>query len=104
MDIYTSTYDGCKIDLEDLSIYPEEWKQLNIRELFNKCWSEAGKSIFYMKYIHPDVRFGAQWNRVDELCKELVRLQSSSFENIDRNRLKMMKWLYRFKDEVENQC
>jgi len=38
------------------------------------------------------------------LCIELVEMRKLVFQDSPENRLKMMNWLYRFDDEVENQC
>ncbi|MFW6009093.1 MAG: hypothetical protein ACOCP8_07510 [archaeon] len=102
MDIFKSTLNG-KENLDDLTIYPDKWKEMATYELFSKCWEEAGKSIFHMKYLRENVG-GEQWFRVDQFCKELVELRESSFKDTEENRLKFIKWLYKFKDEVENQC
>jgi len=51
-----------------------------------------------------------QWFRVDKFCKELIKIRESLLEDsgknkdVKENRLKFLKWLYRFDDETENQC
>lgn len=100
-------YLGNSIDLDDINAYPEEWKEINVHELFCKCMDTAGTSLFYMKYLHPDFDEGTQWFRVGKLCKELAAIfhYARRFKaNDDEYRLELMKWLYRFEDEVENQC
>jgi hypothetical protein len=93
---------GEEIDLDDLSNYPDEWKEMHIQDLFTQAWISAGKSIFYMKYMWAEDT-GEQWYRVDVLCKELVG-EKGRKRYEEKDRLQLMKWLYRFKDEVENQC
>ena len=104
MDIYVSTYDGADIDLDDMSNYSDKRKEMSMFQLWNEAWAISGRAIFYIKYIHSDTDYGDQWFRVDTLCKELMELWELDRENSLDNRLKMLKWIYRFEDEVENLC
>ena len=114
--MYTTT-DGYAetVDLDDLSIYPQELKDMNIHALFSKCMAEAGTSIFYIKHLHKGWGDGCQFDRVDKLCEELVFIwhlirkfvpnaYKCTLANEDEYRLALMSWLYRFEDETENQC
>ncbi len=103
------------IDLDDLDVYPKEWKEINAHELFSKCMAEAGTSLFYMGYLHKNFGEGPQKKRVEILCEELTSIwhyirkfkldaEKSTLVNEEEYRLSLMKWLYRFQDEVENQC
>jgi hypothetical protein len=92
------------IDLDDMSIYLDKWKEMTTWQLWNEGWTEAGRSLFYMKYIHPDMEGTDQWNRVDKLCNELMILWKHVGDDSPEHRLIFMKWLYRFQDEAENQC
>ena len=116
MKKYTTT-DGYAetVDLDDLSIYPQEWHVMNVHDLFSKCMSEAGDSLFYMTYLHKGWGDGGQFDRVDKLCEELAIIWNvvrkfipnayrCTLANEDEYRLALMSWLYRFQDEVENQC
>ena len=116
MKPFTST-DGYAetVDLDDLSIYSQELKDMNVHDLFSKCMAEAGTSIFYMKHLHKGWGDGGQFDRVSNMCEELVHIWEDvrKFEpnaykctllNEDEYRLELMGWLYRFEDEVENQC
>jgi len=116
MKIYTTT-DGYAtvVDLDDLSIYLQEWKDMNIYDLFSKCMAEAGTSIFYMKYLHKGWGDCGQFDRVSKLCEELSEIwnyvrkfqndtSKCTLLNEDEYRLALMSWLYRFEDETENQC
>ena len=104
MDMYKSTYDGSKIDLDDIDIYPKHWKEMNTYQLWNEGWTKAGRSIFYMTYIYPELRKDPQWERVHKLCHEFMILWKVVGEDTEKNRHTFIKWLYRFNDEVENQC
>jgi len=116
MDIYKTT-DGYDIavDLDDKSIYLSEWLEMNVHDFFNKCTSEAGDSLFYMDFLHPGWGDGGQRDRVIILCKELSdiwhyvrQFEPNAYRctlvNEDEYRLALMKWLFRFEDETENQC
>jgi len=103
-DIYRSTYDGEETNLDDLEIYPNEWKELDSNSLWQLAEKEAGRSLFYMRFIWPDSDWGDQEFRVNKLCEELVEIRTGVIKDSPENRLKVMKWLYRFQDEVENQC
>ena len=101
------------IDLDNLDVYPQEWKDISVHDLFLKCMAESGTSLFYMKFLHKD--FDSQQGRVDVLCEELAKIwhftrqfdrdaKKCTLVNEDEYRLALMKWLYRFQDETENQC
>ncbi len=104
MNLYTTT-DGYAslIDLDNLNIYSQEWKDMPIQDLFYLAWGKAGRSLFYMTYFWPDEKGDLQWCRVNDLCKELVGWNGKKRYTED-DRLELMSWLYRFEDEVENQC
>ena len=102
--MYKSTYDGSMIDLDDTSIYDDKWKEMTTLHLWDEGIKKAGHSLFYMEYIYPDMKEGSQFVRVDDLCKELIILWKIISEDTEKNRYILMKWLYRFEDEVENQC
>lgn len=118
MNLYTTT-DGCAetVDLDDIGIYSQKWRDMNIHDLFSKCMSKAGGSLFYMDFLHSD--FSLSWEgqkeRVATLCKELSNIwhfvrkfkpnaYKCTLLNEKEYRLALMGWLYRFEDEVENQC
>lgn len=105
MDIFPCIFvDGGKVDLDDLSIYPKTWLDLNIRGLWQKAEQRAGESLFYMGFLRTlKSGWGDQEKRVHEFCKELASMFPQSFDNSDENKLKLLKWLFKFADEVENQ-
>jgi len=109
--------DGDMMDLDDMNTYPDEWKDMPVHDLFSKCWEAAGKSLFYMDYLYSDstIGWGGQIERVDVLCKELSSIWNGVRQmnpdtgrhdpiNEEDYRKDLMSWLYRFEDEVENQC
>jgi hypothetical protein len=107
---------GNNVDLDDFNTYPNEWKTMPICLLFSKCMELAGKSLFYMYYLHKDAyKESSQIKRVEDLCKELsfiwnycreFKLTKEKYEilNEGQYRLLLMQWRYRFEDETENQC
>ena len=117
MNIYKST-DGYAeiVDLDDINIYPQEWQEMGVYDLFSKCMSSAGESLFYMDFLHQGYGgWEPQRERVVTLCKELSEIWNyvrkflpDAYEctllNEDEYRLALMSWLWRFEDETENQC
>ena len=71
-------------------------------------WQLAGKSLFYMQFLHPNIDWGVQKERIHGLCYELVSLRRyvlpRTTDASDKGRQIMLKWLARFSEEVENQC
>ena len=97
------------VNLECLDIYPDYWKKMGSAEFFSLCMKEAGSSLFYMDYLYPDIDWSDQRYRVEELCKELCFMrdyfnQHSKEVHPTDYHVSLMGWLYRFQDEVENQC
>jgi len=109
MDIYKTTdgYDEI-VDLDDLKIYPAEWLELKSYDLWLMAEKEAGVSLFYMQFLEHQAYTGytadEQILRVWSLCDDLVEMRVSVIEDSPEARLKVMKWIYKFQDEVENQC
>ena len=109
-------FDEMVVDLDDSAIYPPEWLEMNVHDLFSKCMRGAGTSLFYMDYLHSDsIDWGTQRSRVVVLCKELSQIWNKvrqfvpgaykcTLANEDEYRLALLSWLYRFQDETENQC
>lgn len=105
---------GETVDLDDINIYPEKLKDIDVHDLFSECMDVAGASLFYMAYLHPS--FAAlQESRVKILCLELADIWNNKREfdpdtskytmtNEDEYRWLLLKWWYRFTDETENQC
>lgn len=63
---------------------------------FYECWSELGRSLIYMNYLHDGIDWEPQKTRVEALCKELggAWKNQAFYENL----------LKRIQDEVKNQC
>lgn len=108
-------FDNQVVNLDCKDIYPPKWLGMNICDLFSLCMSEAGTSLFYMDYLHTFTDWGSQKDRVAILCKELSDIWNNlrQFEpnaykctllNEDEYRSALRSWLFRFKDETENQC
>jgi len=102
MDKYKTTF-GTVLDLDDTNIYPEGQEEKTSYELWLEARELAGSSLFYMQYLHPEINWEPQRTRVDYLCKELAFIRVSMIKDSPENRLKMMKWMLKFEDEVENQ-
>ncbi len=98
--------DGEQVDLDDLNTYSiyTKWQDKTSLELWRIGWINAGKSLFYMDYLHSDVDWGEQRKKVSRLCTELAEMRILVFKDSPENRLRMLNWLFRFDDEVENQC
>ena len=107
MDMYKTTSPCCnfeKVDLDDLDTYPEYWLKMSAKELRERCEKDMGWSLFYMMYWSPSMKHSSQFDRVDKMCKEYAEGRMVYYNNTQKNRLWLMKLLYRFEDEVENQC
>lgn len=105
---------GQTVDLDDINIYPKELIDMGVHDLFSKCMREAGRSLFYMAYLHPSFA-ASQESQVKILCSELADIWHNkrkfdysaskyTMTNEDEYRWLLLKWWYRFTDETENQC
>ncbi len=108
MDLFND-FMGNTVDLDDVGIYSDEWKCMHVHDFFSKCMRDAGRSLFYMGFLHPSDGEGSQKQRVDVLCRELSGIWHNArvlpvIEELDQYNLELFKWLYKFEDEVENQC
>jgi len=97
-------YEGINRDLDSLDTYCDTWTELGTQALWEECWMKAGKSLFYMEFIHPETNWKDQQTRIKRMCYHLAVEQRGHMKDTPENRLWFMKWLYRFTDEVENQC
>jgi len=108
MDMYKRTgppgWEGTEVDLDDFAEYPESWLEMSFSDLKDKIWSEMGKSLFYMQFFYPEMRWQSQAQRVDKLCKEYAKGINIRRSDSAEARLWCYKILFRFLDEVENQC
>jgi hypothetical protein len=103
MDYFESMFDGA-VDLDDLRTYPDDWTMLTSHALWRKAWKRAGESLFYMQFIYPEIGASKQVYRVYRMCQQLVDMRELALEGTPKGHIAVMKWLYRFEDEVENQC
>ena len=116
-------YDIPPVDLNDLSTYENiggyegkkgvNWVTMPFYDLHRLVWKELGSSLYYMQYHAPEIykeyqdkpnNQNCQYAVVDKMCKWYVNNRKRLHPNNDENRLELMKFLYRFQDEVENQC
>ncbi len=108
-------FDGRIVDLDDINIYPEKLRNIDVHDLFSECMDVAGSSLFYMNYLHPCFAEDIQEERVKILCWELADIWDNkrkfvpdaskcTMTNEDEYRWLLLKWWYRFTDETENQC
>ncbi len=82
-----------------------EIKRWTAVELWQEAWSMAGKSLFYMQYIHPEIsNTSKQVGRIDRMCYHLAVEHGKHIEDTDENRNWFRDWIEEFADEVENQC
>lgn len=103
MDLFEDQFAGM-VDLDDWATYPDDWKMLEPYALWRKAWTKAGESLFYMQFLHPEQGTSKQAYRVYRMCKELVDMRLEALlEATHASHLKVMKWLYRFENETENQ-
>ena len=108
------TFEEETVDLDERSIYPKEYLEMNVHDLFTKCEFAAGEALFYMSFLHKEFREGNQLVRVMALCEELASIwKGRKFDpnatkctllNEDEYRMSLLKWFYRFEDETENLC
>jgi len=96
---------GVEQDLDDLSLYPEEWLKLTAYDLWLLAEKKAGASLFYMQFLHPpEEMWGDQVGRIHAMCRELVDMRIRCLQGTRQDHARLIKWLFKFEDEVENQC
>ena len=95
---------GAEVDLDDLKTYPERFFEMSHADLHREIWTEMGRSLYYMDFFHPDFDWKDQRERVYDLCREYAEGRKELYSNKPQDRLWCYKILYRFIDEVENQC
>lgn len=116
MKLFKSSYDGMEFDLEDCSIYPDKWKNMDLWDFFIECNKAAAWSLYYMDYWHGEEYsdiWASQRIKVKSLIDELIKMKysididrvCSKLDELDiKYKLLLMQWRFRFEDEVENQC
>lgn len=82
-------------------------------DLWKEAWSKAGRSLFYMQFIHPDVYLETdprklsgrkQMLKVEQMCYHLAAEWNKHFDDTEENRNWFREWIGKFGDEVGNQC
>lgn len=100
--MFVTTIDGT-VDLDNKATYPMEWLHMSTHTLWRKSRLRAGNSLFYLQFLRSNLQ-SLPLMRVWKLCNDLAKLWADKvIEDTPANRLKLMKWIYRFEDEVENQ-
>ena len=79
-------------------------KEYTMAELWEQAWSEAGKALFYMEFLHPEVDFRKQKERIKRMCYHLALEWRRHFEDTPNNRCWFANWMEKFINETENQC
>lgn len=99
-------YDGSLVDLDDPKTYkrPDWKKHKTTLDLHKWAWSELGMSLYYMRYFHPDVEKSAQAARIHGYCFWYANEWQNHMDDTEENRMWFRKFLFKFMDEVENQC
>lgn len=97
---------GDVVDLDDPNTYrAAHWRlYVSTHQLRGFLWGEMGKSLIYMDYMHDPEIWEAQRKRVVGMIQDFVGYFWEAWEDTSENRLWWKKKVYRFLDEVENQC
>jgi len=104
MDMF-KCFTGEEVDLDDPCTYGmnDQWWGSSM-DLYYWTWAELGRSLFYMQFFHPDIDWGDQEKRVHEYCQRFAAECKEHLEDTEENRMWFRKFLFKFMDEVENQC
>ena len=108
MDEFRTAF-GDLVDLDDPDTYCSEQWQIyeKVYELRAWAWAEIGKSIVYMNFMHKhdesDI-WESQRKRVYAFAERFAEEFHNLGADTPENRLWWRKFIYRFLDEVENQC
>lgn len=98
-------FEGVEHDLDDSNLYLTEHWVMNLYRLWQMAEKKAGEALFYMQFMHPpESNWGVQAVRIHCMCRELVDMRMCCLQESRENRLRLLKWLFKFEDEVENQC
>lgn len=108
MDWYRP-YAGSPVDLDDPKTYSSKlWKRLKTTmDMYEYAWSEIGKSLVYMDFMTKTTRedsFKEQRTRVYQFAFWFAHEHRNHYADTEVNRMWWRKFIYRFLDEVENQC
>lgn len=97
-------FNGEEVDLDDLSTYHDRRFFRSIMGLYEWAWEELGKSLFYMQFFHPEIDWDAQEEKVHEYCRVFASECREHFHDTEENKMWFRKLIFKFLDEVENQC
>lgn len=88
-------------------------KEYTTADLWQQAWSLAGKSLFYMEFIHPNTYLETdprklsgrkQLIKVKQMCYQLAAEWNTHFKDTEENRNWFRQWIEAFEAETENQC
>lgn len=104
MDLFNSMMG--EVDLDDPSVYrsPEWEDHKTVAQLRSWAWSLLGESLVYMDFLHADMDWEPQKTRVKEFCKRFAENFWTFTEDSEDGRRWWRKFIWKFRDEVENQC
>lgn len=109
MDWY-KPYDDKPVDLDDPKTYTGKfWKKFkNTRDMYDYAWDRIGRSIVYMDFLRYEKREEDMWAdqriRVHQFAFLFAWEHQNRLEDTEENRMWWRKFIYKFDDEVENQC
>jgi len=105
MDLFETKRSG-EVDLDDQTIYRSgDWDEhKTVDQLRTWAWSLLGQSLVYMDFLHPDVDWGNQRERVCRFCKAFAGAFWLFPQDTKEGRAWWRKFIWKFRDEVENQC
>jgi len=97
---YKTSPCGYEVDLDNPETYNHLPKTRN--QLEDKMFSEIGKTLVYMYFLHPDIftEDCQQRIRIEEFIKKFKEDRSTKYDDL-------MWWkeqIFLLQDETENQC
>ena len=108
MEWYTLHADN-PVDLDNPKTYSgKHWKNLKTTmDMYYYAWAEIGKSLVYMDFMRKSKRedpFAKQRVRVHQFAFWFANEHRDHWEDTEKNRMWWRKFIFKFEDEVENQC
>jgi hypothetical protein len=105
MDLFETKRAG-EVDLDDPEIYRSgDWDEhKTVDQLRTWAWHLLGQSLVYMDFLNPDTDWGKQRERVHGFCKAFAGAFWLFPHDTKEGRVWWRKFIWRFRDEVENQC
>ena len=92
------------VDLNDEKTYRRcSYRNWNCSKLLNEAYREIGFIKMYVEHYHPDWD-SEQVSRIEKLLFWFGKEHRRCYGNSAEGRLWLRKWLFLFKDEIENMC